>query len=502
MSAKGIPKARQGTSSLNIPFGLSQTDGQLYEPRQVSLGKNCGCICPACKQPVVAKHCLAEKVEPHFAHTPGAECAKGYETALHLAAKQLIDERRTLVFPELTARVTVRDALHHLHSASQEIVQAGSRVLNSVVLEKSLGEIRPDLIIDALGIGRVLVEIAVTHFVDDIKLAKVKATQTPTIEVDVSALRNANFSELRRVLFDEPDNTKWLFHPEVAEVDIELKKSLEGMLKAALEAIQRSKEREKEHQLKLAAERAFDAKELWEKGRPEREARHKELKNATAFKARPEAEKMQILLNRLKVSTLPEAAKVRVRGARSFGVRNPHIWQATLFGGLIHQQAANGQSFVKKDFAVDWLHYRFESTPEFPESEQIAVWDYLNGLTELGALVQRNKDYFDIAIADFAALEALAALRTGRVSLDKGLVWAAAEFWPTNTASHIIACSLQNTQQLNRPWKAISSIFPKVRKHTPIEFCETYDDAGVSLKKEDAIRYLVCAGYLVFPASR
>ena len=80
----------------SIPFGRSMTNGRMFEPREVPLGNGCGCVCPACGEAIISKHCMAGKIAPHFAHAPGADCALGYETALHLAAKQLIADRGTL----------------------------------------------------------------------------------------------------------------------------------------------------------------------------------------------------------------------------------------------------------------------------------------------------------------------------------------------------------------------------------------------------------------------
>jgi hypothetical protein len=151
----------------SIPFALSMDDQRLYESRDVPLGKNCGCVCPGCKKPVYAKHCMSGKRAPHFAHAPGFDCATGFETALHLAAKQLIEARGMLAFPELVASIKVIDDMGHVHKPQRQLVAAGLRSLSSVVLEQSLGAIRPDVRVDAKGLGPVLVEVAVTHFVDE-----------------------------------------------------------------------------------------------------------------------------------------------------------------------------------------------------------------------------------------------------------------------------------------------------------------------------------------------
>jgi len=140
----------------SIPFALSEADQLLYEPRAVPLGKNCGCVCPGCRQTVYAKHCMSGKRAPHFHHAPGSNCATGYETALHLAAKQLIEARAVLAFPELVASLKIVDDTGHFHKPERQLVAAGSRRLKSVVLEERLAQIRPDIRVDAEGLATVL----------------------------------------------------------------------------------------------------------------------------------------------------------------------------------------------------------------------------------------------------------------------------------------------------------------------------------------------------------
>jgi hypothetical protein len=102
---------------------------------------------------VYAKHCLSEKVAPHFAHAPGSNCATGFETALHLAAKQLIAARGVLMFPALSASINVTDAVGRVYKKSAVLVTAGQRILSNVVLEEAFGEIRPDVRVVAEDLG-------------------------------------------------------------------------------------------------------------------------------------------------------------------------------------------------------------------------------------------------------------------------------------------------------------------------------------------------------------
>jgi hypothetical protein len=63
----------------------------------VESGLKCGCLCPACKAPLVAKK--GKKNQHHFSHYGQDECEHGVETALHLAAKDIIAKHKKLHLP-------------------------------------------------------------------------------------------------------------------------------------------------------------------------------------------------------------------------------------------------------------------------------------------------------------------------------------------------------------------------------------------------------------------
>lgn len=65
------------------------TNGNLVHIDNVANGKKCGCFCPACKEPLVAKNGGKKKIH-HFAHFSDVDCEFAYETILHLLAKEKI----------------------------------------------------------------------------------------------------------------------------------------------------------------------------------------------------------------------------------------------------------------------------------------------------------------------------------------------------------------------------------------------------------------------------
>ena len=86
---------------LKLPFGLK--DGKILHISQVEQGLNCGCICPNCQHPLIARK--GSKTTHHFAHYKGKECEKALETALHIAAKEILSRYKRIILPRIELKL-------------------------------------------------------------------------------------------------------------------------------------------------------------------------------------------------------------------------------------------------------------------------------------------------------------------------------------------------------------------------------------------------------------
>ena len=50
----------------HIPFGLSSSNGSIVDVHSVSRGKDCNCVCPSCRTPLIARQ--GKENVWHFAH--------------------------------------------------------------------------------------------------------------------------------------------------------------------------------------------------------------------------------------------------------------------------------------------------------------------------------------------------------------------------------------------------------------------------------------------------
>ena len=166
---------------LRVPFGLRH--GRLYPPQGTKRGLACECVCPGCGSALIANQ--GERKRPYFSRHQSRECLGGYESAVHLMAKQIIDDRRYIVIPEF--RHSIGKKMPTGDVLSEEIVVPGRRLeFVDVRLEQTVDGLRPDVIgVTSDGI-EILIEVYVTHAVTGDK--RERFSQKNLVELDLSML--------------------------------------------------------------------------------------------------------------------------------------------------------------------------------------------------------------------------------------------------------------------------------------------------------------------------
>lgn len=187
---------------LNLIYALK--DNSIVSISEVENGLKCGCICPACGEQLVAKK--GKKRIHHFAHYSGNTCSYGYESSLHLAAKDILSKARKMTVPPVYVHFPDSNKKDELISKAREIE------IDSVELEKQFGCIVPDVIVHAGG-KTFFIEVYVTHCIDEVKLEKLRESQISTIEIDLSK-KNSTISvdELTKILIDDSDEKQWKYN--------------------------------------------------------------------------------------------------------------------------------------------------------------------------------------------------------------------------------------------------------------------------------------------------
>ncbi len=283
----------------------------------------------------------------HFAHQSGSDCATGAETALHLAAKQLVADKRWLRLPALDVYASRRDPELGLFEARQWFGADDVWRFDRAALEQSVGPVRPDVLGFVADVGHA-VEIRVTHKVDEPKLRQLSTLRLPSIEVDLSSAvgRVFTFDAMEALVIESVEHKRWLHHPRQAEWEAQLLTGFEGWRQA---------------QLAQAANRRKPSTSP----APERTSRTDVYRAANQkYRALPDADKWSRLEHQLGQprGKFPNHLRVSLRDGADVVLADPALWQAALFAQFIHgtsEEPKVGKRMPTEANLTVWVGQRF-----------------------------------------------------------------------------------------------------------------------------------------------
>lgn len=173
-------------------------NGELIHVDSVPNGKNCKCLCPHCKSPLVAKNRGKKRIH-HFAHEHNQDCKACFETTIHKLAKDIIKEAAEIMLPS-------RDDLF----ANKE-KPTGSVKLTDVCVEKwdEQLKIKPDVEGVMENGQKLLIEILVSHKVDERKAKIIVDNNLLCVEIDVSK-QKMDKDALRKFLLESTSGRQWI----------------------------------------------------------------------------------------------------------------------------------------------------------------------------------------------------------------------------------------------------------------------------------------------------
>lgn len=188
-------------SAILLPYGMRA--GVLTHVSNVSSGLACGCHCPACNEPLVAKK--GQSKQHHFAHAADADCITAVETALHLAAKAILEARGELMLPA----VEVKFSGTH---GTVVLAPEQNYAIEKVELELPIGNVVPDVIAWISG-RRIAIEIRVTHAVDSIKIERFRDLGLSAVEIDLSRrARDLSMPALEPLVVGAGPHKRWVYN--------------------------------------------------------------------------------------------------------------------------------------------------------------------------------------------------------------------------------------------------------------------------------------------------
>lgn len=332
---------------MKVSFGVRQ-DGLVVHITEldssVERGLRCNCTCSGCGDRLVAR--MGEVRQRHFAHQSVHNCVQGDESALHRFAKEVFQRHQEFRVPE--AEVWW-DREIKLISRAVDVPYVRA------LLEQPIGDIVPDITLSRENRPDLLVEILVTHEVDEAKRAKLEALGLPCIEIDLSALycgleefdRNA----IEQLIVDgDGYEKKWVCIPNAAKYLQELKE--EACVRRETERRQAEqrlrRQREKAEWLQRTAQRR--RQKQTQLISPAYIAALDERKLAE-LPGHPMWKRNRRILGITEDSNIPHYLNQPLQGEYLFKC-HPVIWQSTLFIAWVFNKADMRRS---RDIPVEYV---------------------------------------------------------------------------------------------------------------------------------------------------
>jgi hypothetical protein len=338
-----------------------------------------------------------------------------------------------------------------------------------------------------------LIEIAVTHFVDDDKQKKIEKNGTAAIEIDVSEMPVLNFEALAKMLFEPSLYTEWLFHPR----DESTKLALHARLAPALEAAKIEAQKKAKLLRKEAEKQKRDmAIEKQRQTKIEEQSR----RNIKEFKAMNVDQKLAFSLLCLDIdeNMIPVFLDYKVRGERSFKVPRRN-WQLSIFGAFIQKRTGYKKGTFNLDAVIEWLEHRFDIhiNPKYPNSHKVAVWDFLSNLSDLDILNSTGYQWFDIEQND---LKEIIARQHGipyniaQINLsDFHLEWE--QVWPDHSQVEFVAQRYMRKHGSICNWERLKGLHPDAKERLPHDIARHYS-SGRDGAEELILKFMVEARFV------
>jgi hypothetical protein len=196
-----------------LPFGLR--NGHPIHISQVEKGLKCGCSCPVCRQILIARK--GTKTIHHFAHYRALECLGAFESAIHMAAKEILESYGKILLPAVMTSLGNNDGAR-ICLYKQQMLK-----FKKMSLERRIDRIIPDILLEVNG-RKLIIEITVTHGIDVEKLNRIKKLNISTLEIDLTNLaQNLSLTELERVVVYGPEHKRWIYNSKKEEFRNEIK---------------------------------------------------------------------------------------------------------------------------------------------------------------------------------------------------------------------------------------------------------------------------------------
>lgn len=203
-------------SSVILSWG--KKGNKMMHIEDVDNGLKCNCVCPQCNEPLIARN-RGEVRTSHFAHATDTFCEGAGETALHIAAKNIICSSNEIMTPDHKFPLGFEENVSRNLLMDYGALSARRIAYDNAKMEQTVRNFRPDILL-SIGDKRVYVEITVTNKTKKSKILDFQRNGDLLFEIELDFEKdeyNEKDAFINNVLYNS-NNRRWLV---ISDLDIE-----------------------------------------------------------------------------------------------------------------------------------------------------------------------------------------------------------------------------------------------------------------------------------------
>ncbi|QDQ28237.1 hypothetical protein FNU76_18835 [Chitinimonas arctica] len=151
-------------------------------------------------------------------HDPSIPDALRYETLLHLKAKEILSTSEFIQLPAFSVTVSATLSDGSILSETEKL-EPTQLWIKSATLEKRLGQLRPDLLVNfsafpLFDAGQLIIEVTVSNPITPSRRDRIAALDIPALEIDLGRLMGAvTLETFTDLLVSQLEAKSWIHHP-------------------------------------------------------------------------------------------------------------------------------------------------------------------------------------------------------------------------------------------------------------------------------------------------
>ena len=192
----------------NVQLAWALQRDQIKHIDEVENGIKCDCTCPQCGDKLIARNRGLIKSN-HFAHTTDTFCEGAAETAIHLAAKDIIASSNEILTPTFFTSY-IADELSEKRKMDFGEVSNRRFRYEEAQLETSIRNFRPDVEL-IKGDIKIYIEITVTNKSKKSKIVDFQKNGELLFEINLENIKeDLSRNEFKKTVLFEKANRRWL----------------------------------------------------------------------------------------------------------------------------------------------------------------------------------------------------------------------------------------------------------------------------------------------------